>query len=827
MKKELFLLDLTNLIYRFHFAFMRRPLRTRDGFNTSAIFGTLNYILDIIELYKPAYIAAALDVKGKTFRHDIYPQYKDGRDAAPDELLSQIPIIRDMLKHLGIKVIGVQGIEADDIIGTLQKKFSDEFEKAYIVTADKDMAQLLDGKSVILSPKKDNDTYRELDIRGIEEKLGIPFGRIIDYYALTGDKVDNIPGVPGIGPKTAMSIINQIDDITDADEIEKKLDNKKQIEKLLSHIEDIELFRKLLRIKTDAGIDIAVDDISIKEKNANALAELLQKYELYSLIERLDVKSKKIEMDVPEGEKISDITKLDTSGIVTMLKGDDGIFIADSRQYGIFDKKDAKKACSEMKGDIIIDSVKHMPFVLNSIDSKHIYDMSILRDVMQNDYSPSKIINDHFRHSENTEGARCAMLLSIAGKDFISECNEHANIGIYRDIELPIVLAIIAMETNGLKVNRDFFEKEKEELSHSMDSTKEEIFRLAGEQFNLNSPKQLSQILFNKLGIEPVKKTKTGYSTDYSVLKELAGDHKIAQELIKYREESKLLSGFVEPILKLSKETGYIHTTLEQSYAATGRFSSKNPNMQNIPPRIRQGFIASDEEHEFFSVDYSQIELRVLAHLSKDRGLLDAFENGRDIHAETAMRIFDVKEEGITHDMRSTAKIINFSVIYGKTAFGLSQELGISRKEADEFIKKYFSDFKGVEDWIEKAKQFARDKGYSQTLFGRIRHIQQINSRNKTIRSQAERIAVNTPIQGTAADIIKIAIREVFDYIQKEKLPVRMLLTIHDELLFEIPKDIDENILKRIEHIMKDVKPLDKLLDINSARGFNWYICKS
>ena len=563
MNDNLFLIDLTNLIYRYHFAFMRNPLRTKNGTNTSAIFGTISFILDIIEQYEAKYLCAAYDVKGKTFRHDIFETYKSGREAAPDELIYQIPIIIDLLKNMGICTLGIKGLEADDIIGTIKQKFNSDYKKCFIITADKDMAQLLDERSVILYPKKENGIYPELAIKDIEEKLGISMDRILDYYALTGDKVDSIPGVPGIGPKTAQKIIGEVANLEDKELIKKHISNEKNRIKIIENIENIKLYRQLLTIKKDADIKIGIDDLLVKQTGNDYVLKTLNDLELYSIMNRLDKKEEK-QMDIEDALESEDISDFENKGLLTVLSNDGRIELSDGIHWGIFDITDAIEICSRFKGDIITDSIKKNTFLLSKNDN--VFDIGILRDVMQKDYSINKIIRDYFRNTLML--TKTAYYLQKAGRGFIEECRSDKNIDIYKTIELPIIPAIIEMEKNGIKVDRDFFVFKKEELKKKLERLEREIIDIAGVDFNLNSPKQLSEILYNKLGIEPLKKTKTGFSTDYSVLKKLSEHHFIAELLLNYRESSKLMNGFVEPILKLSEDSGYIHTTFEQSLAA-------------------------------------------------------------------------------------------------------------------------------------------------------------------------------------------------------------------------------------------------------------------
>ncbi len=828
MKNKLFLLDLTNLMYRYHFGFIRQPLRTRDGHNTSAIYGTINFVCELIDKYNAENILAAIDVKAKTYRHDIFPEYKSGRDETPDELLQQMPYIIEILKSMGIKVLGVEGIEADDVIGTTMTKMKNEFDHFVIVTTDKDMAQLLNSKSIIMSPKREDGKFPEFNIKDIENKLKVDFDQIIDYYALIGDKVDAIPGIEGIGPVSAQKILKMVNDIESREEVESKIENEKIRMKIINNRDNIKLYKDLLKIKTDADFELNRDDLSVKEMDKEKLIHMFKNFELYSFIEKMNLENKdslSIFKKGIETKNIEDILRFD---IIVILSEMEHICIAAENVYGIFKRDIIESKINILKEKkIIVDSLRTIDFIMENLITDNIYDISILRNLQMRSPKIENVIKEYLGEQyKSNDIYENAVMIAEAGRRFIDDCEKHPNIDIYRNIELPIVPAIIKMEQTGIKVNREFFIGKKTEYIEQTNKLKKEIYGLANEEFNINSPKQLQKILFDKLKIQPIKKTKTGYSTDSEVLKELALRYEIAEEILLYRERTKLLTGFVDPILSLSLKTNYIHTKFEQSYAATGRFSSKNPNMQNIPQEIRKGFIPSGNGFQLYAIDYSQIELRILAYISEDENMLCAFENGRDIHNETAMRIFNADENQITAEMRKIAKIINFSIIYGKTAFGLSKELNISRKEATAFIDRYFIDYPGVKRWMDIAINNAREKGFSETLFGRIRYIPEISSRNKMVRSQAERIAVNTPIQGTAADIIKIAIKDVYDFLKSEHIDIKMLLTIHDELLFEIPQNIDNDTLKEIEKRMIMIKPFDNILAINSKICNNWYECK-
>ncbi|MFO8062591.1 MAG: DNA polymerase [bacterium] len=822
MKDELFLIDINNLMYRFHFAFIKNPLRNKEGFNTSAIFGIGNFIMDLKKQYNAQYIAGGLDLKGKTFRHEEFEDYKSGRENIPDELAAQIPHIISLLEALDVSVVSKQGYEADDVIGSLKEQLSKDFDKIYIITSDKDVGQLLDDKCEMLYPKKDNGEYPKIDREKLAEKLGISMDRILDYYALIGDKSDAIPGIKGIGPKTAQKILSSIEDITDKTEIEENIDNERIRNKLLENTEQVRQYRELVRIRTDLELDISKDDLKCSSIDRDAVKEIASRFELYSMLKDLDIDTGRADIDLSKIDELERDEVLESDTIV-LLSIDNKTVLASGKGYAVLD--DALRADECSGKTLIIHSLKEYKDLQPLIGEESIYDLRLLSDIYQRNYSYKSIARE-FAGIMETEDEKYAVIIASVSDKLIEKINSSPNYSIYVDMELPLIPVITRMEETGIKTDREYLEEKKKELSEAVVSLEESIFKTAGEEFNLNSPKQLQDILFNKLGIEPVKKTKTGYSTDSSVLEKLKEDHPVASEILKYREYKKLISSFIKPILKMSAGDGFIHTSFEQSYAATGRFSSKSPNLQNIPPVIRKGFIPSKSSRQFISMDYSQIELRILAYLSKDENLLEAFNNDRDIHNETAMRIFDIEENEVDSRKRNTAKIINFSVIYGKTPYGLSQELNIPREEASRFIEKYFNDFPGVKDWIEDIKHSAEENGYVETHFGRRRTLKRINSSNRTVKKHEERIAVNTPIQGTAADIIKIAMKRIDEYIRDAGEDIDMILTIHDELLFETETDIAEKTVNRIEELMRDIEPFEELLKVNVKKGKNWFECK-
>ncbi|MEJ5307558.1 MAG: DNA polymerase [candidate division WOR-3 bacterium] len=820
MKKELFLVDLTNIIYRNFFAFMKNPLRNSKGINTSAIFGTTSFLLDLLNSNRIEYIACTIDLKEPTFRHNLYAEYKADREKAPDELLSQIPVIYEIVKSLGINVLSLKGFESDDLIASLCKKFYKSFENIYIVTSDKDMGQLVDEKVKILFPKKENGEYPLLDEKGIEKKLNIKKEQIIDYFSLIGDNIDNVPGIEGIGPKTAEKILHEIDSLDEFFRNPDILKNEKLKEKLVKNIDNLKKYRELIKLKDDIDFNIEVEDLKVKEKDTKKINNILKEYEIFSLLKTFDEKVEQEDIKINELLFIDEVLKDDS---IVIFEDHDKILFGSGK--GIFEsnKQEGLKELLKISNRVLIfDNLKNFSEFLDFESKNEIIDINTLRQTQMKSTNINRVVEEYY--GKNFEGLSKKELLSkfVVIKDkFINDSRNDMNYEVYQNIEIPIIPAIVEMEKNGIKVDVNFFKKENENIENEIYKIEKKIFEVTGIGFNVNSSKQVSEILFEKLNLKPVKKGKTGFSTDYETLVQLKGIHPVVDLLIRHRELSKLLKGYVLPIISLAERSDIIHTTFEQSYAATGRFSSRNPNLQNVPPEIRSGFIVRDRNNILVSFDYSQIELRVLAFLSKDKNLNRAFQEGVDIHNETARYIFNVDYKNIDEKKRSVAKIVNFSVLYGKTSYGLSQELGISKIEAELFINRYFEEYSGVKEWIEKTIKEASKDGYVKTYFGRYRYIPELLSQNKTVKMSGERMAINTPIQGTAADIMKIAIKNVFQKI-KGKNDIMLILTVHDELIFEMKEDMFEKYSQICEKCMIDIEPFDGILKVNIKKGKNW-----
>ncbi len=821
MKKDLFLVDLTNIIYRNFFAFMRNPLRNSKGINTSAIFGTSNFLLELMDSNKIEYIACTIDLKEPTFRHQLYHDYKSGREKAPDELLTQIPVIYEIVENLGIKIFSQKGYESDDILASLTARFYDDFGNIYLVTSDKDMGQLIDQKVKILYPKKENGLYPILDVKGIQERLNIKKEQIIDYFSLIGDSIDNVPGIEGIGPKTAERLLSEMDSLDNFFTNPSVVKNEKIREKLLNNVENLKKYRELIRLKKDANLKADLDDLKTGRVNEKRLKEIFKEYEIFSLMKRFEEKKVEQKDDIV---KTDSFEKLLDDDSIFVIKVEKRVFFG-SKKFLFetdFDKLDFKIFEKLTHKILIFENFKDFVELLENLSDYEILDINTLSQIQGKNANLKRIVEELYGENFDTLSIVDLVKKFLSTKEkFVNNCKDDLNFPVYNSIELPIIPSIVKMEKNGIKVDVEFFKNKEEQLVKGIEDIEKRIYEITKIRFNINSSKQVSEVLFEKMNLKPFKKGKTGFSTDYETLLNLRGTSPVIDLILQHREFSKLLKGYVQPILNLTVDNDIIHTTFEQSYAATGRFSSRNPNLQNVPEDIREGFIVRNKNNFFVSMDYSQIELRVLAFLSQDKNLNKAFEEGRDIHSETAKHIFGVENDLIDERMRSLAKIINFSVIYGKTSYGLSQELNIPKKDAENFIKRYFQEFFEVRKWIDETIKEAKKSGYVKTFFGRCRYIPEILSSNKTVRSSGERMAVNTPIQGTAADIMKMAIKNVYSKI-KNKNDIMMILTIHDELVFEIDERSLDRYMELCEKAMVDIKPFDKILKVNVKKGKNW-----
>tara|TARA_A100000164_G_scaffold360236_1_gene373723 strand:+ start:1616 stop:4351 length:2736 start_codon:yes stop_codon:yes gene_type:complete len=907
MKKRLFLLDGMALIYRAYFAFIRNPRITSKGNDVSAIFGFLNTFLEILKKYNPSHIAVVLDSSGPTFRHEYYPEYKANRDETPDGIRYSIPIIKDLLDGFNIAVIEKKGFEADDIIGTLAKNAEKESFETFMVTPDKDYAQLVDDNTFILKPARGGNDEEILDKESILSQWNIKsIDHVIDILGLAGDSVDNIPGVPGIGPKTAQKLIFEFGSIENVIKNSNKLKGK-QKENIEIYRDNALLSKKLATIKCDVPIDCSLDSLIKKELNREKVITLLKELEFRSFIKRLFEKNEELFDTENFNNKIIEnnydsintvshnyqtitnindtnalIKKLETSnifsfdlettsleiqttqiiGISISIKSHEAYYIALPKKNSekkqilnlfndIFVNENINKIGQNLKFDLgvlLAHGYKIKGKLIDTMIAHYLIDPSQRHNMdyiakTELNYSPiplTNLIGEKRSNQINMEDVPIDKLAEYAAEDaditfqlwgILSKKLKDRNLEkVFYDIEMPLLPVLVQMENTGINININFLKKYSLILEKQINQLEKSIYTLSGMAFNINSPKQLGEVLFDLLKIiENPKKTKTGqYQTGEEILSDLANDHKIVNKIIQYRQLMKLKTTYVDALPdNVCLKTQRIHTTFSQSITTTGRLSSSNPNLQNIPIKtdagreIRRSFIPSDG-YKLLACDYSQIELRVLAELSNDKNLKNAFLSGEDIHSSTASLIFKVNLNQVTREMRNKAKMTNFGIIYGISAFGLSKRLGISRTEASSIIKQYKMTYPGIEDYLNDTISFAQKNEYVETITGRRRYIRDINAKNKMVRSGAQRNAINAPIQGTAADMIKIAMTNIQNELINKNFKTEMLLQVHDELVFNLHFSEKEILLPIIENYMKTAISMKTPILIESGIGDNW-----
>lgn len=901
MKKETFvIIDGNALVHRaFHAV---PPLATKDGQLVNAAYGFTSILMRVMKDLKPKYIVTSFDLAGPTFRHEAYAEYKATRTKQADELYEQFPIVKEIVSAFQIPILEKQGFEADDVIGTIAQELSKEDDiNCYIVTGDMDALQLVNDTTFVYAPKRTISDVVVYDIAGVIEKYkGLKPEQLIDYKALRGDPSDNIPGVKGIGEKTAIELLHKHISL---DRLYAEYPNddsiKPRIKKLLEEYKnDAYLSQKLATIDRHVVIDWSLEDAVFTGVNREKIIELFQRLEFKSLlgkIPELEAKLSLVEKPMQSKEnntvtyhlidqekdlidlieKINKQSELafDTEttslnpwqselvGISMSWQDGEAYFIywpdlkntkAGKDLQIVFANPNIKKIGHNVKFDIEV--LLHAGFELVG----PYYDTMLAAYVLHPGDRGLKLdsqVFSEFGHQmipiEDLIGkkGKNQITMSDVPKDTLTEyaaedadytwrlyarmqkaiADEHMN-ALLDDIEFPLIPALVHMEKNGIRVDVAFLADLQKKLATDLKKIEADIYEMAGEKFNVASPKQLKVILFEKLDIptDGLKKTKTGISTAASELEKMRGLHPIIDLISDFRELSKLQSTYVEALPKLvNSATGRVHTSFNQTIAATGRLSSSDPNLQNIPIRtelgreIRKAFVA-DEGHVLVAVDYSQIELRVVAHLSDDRAMIDTFANGGDIHRTTASFIFDVPADEVTTDMRRKAKEVNFGVLYGMGAYGLAQRTGISQSEAREFIEKYFSRYPKMREYTKGLIEYAREKGYVETLFGRRRYLPDIESGVAMVRKAAERAAVNLPVQGTSADIIKMAMIRAYETILKEHKDVRMLLQVHDELVFEVPEEKVKEVSEEIKNCMENITKLKVPLDVEVKTGPSW-----
>jgi DNA polymerase-1 len=952
----LVLIDGMAIAYRAYFAFIGHPLVNSRGENTSAVYGFVNAILQFLEKHKPDYAAVCFDTAAPTFRHVMYPAYKAQRQAMPDDMRPQIQQIKDITKAYNIPQVELDGFEADDIIGTLSHLAQKNKLETIIITPDKDFCQLVTKKVKLMRPK-DANAMDLLDEEAVEKKYGLKPHQFIDYLALVGDASDNIPGVRGVGEKTATPLLQQYSDL---DGIYKNLEaiTKKALkEKLTNEKENAYLSQKLATINIEAPLNFSIDQLRYtKLPDFKKLEEMLKDLGFKTLLLKLKAEEAQLLGAEPDVEEVSEsesvvpdttevssaptddtiknsgstphkyhtvVTEKELDALIAKLKKadefcvdlettsnramtaeiigmsfsmtkaeayyipilltkanpnqGDSLFSSNKhderlqsnepnasntgmdvestltklkpvlenkkigkvgqnikydalilRKHGIHVSPmsfDTMIAASMLRGegmqsmdDLSLIYLKYQPIPLSAIAGKLKKDSS--HDIMAG--IPTPVIAEYgAEDADITLQLKNAILPKMESEGLLDLCNK---------VEFPLMEVLTTVEFNGVKINTKMLAEVSKEMEREADNICKKIYEYAGGPFNIDSTKQLGDLLFNKLGLPTVKKTKTGFSTDAGVLEQLKAHHPIAEDILNYRQYQKLRSTYVDAIpLLVNPDTGLVHTTYNQAVAATGRLSSNDPNLQNIPVRtemgrgLRKAFVSRFDDGQILSSDYSQIELRIMAHVAKDEALIKAFKNNEDIHTQTSAKVFGVKPEDVTRDMRRKAKEINYGIMYGIGAFGLSTRLGISREEGSQIIKNYFTAFPTVKEFIDSTIAFAKKTGYVQTLLGRRRYMTNINASNAVVRAQDERAAINMPIQGTAAEMLKIAMINIQHEIEKRKLKSLMIMQVHDELVFDVyPKENDE-LAALVKDKMTHAIPMDVVIDVDYGFGKTWF----
>lgn len=880
---RLFIIDGNSYIYRAFYAI--KHLTNSKGMSTNAIFGFTRMLLKIINQQQPDYLAIAFDRKEPTFRHKQYAEYKAHRPPMPEELVPQIPYIKQVVKGLNIPILELAGYEADDIIGTLAKKAELTKIQTVIVTGDKDLFQLLDENIVVYDELK-NIWY---DPDRVREKFGVGVEQLTDVFALAGDSSDNIPGVPGIGLKTAARLINEFDNLDNLLKNTRRVKGQKSRENLEAYADKAILSKSLVTLHTKVPLDVKLTDFTRQEPNSAQLIELFKELEFHSLIKEFSPQSQTEAKyhTVLTAEQFAELVEklrsapafavdLETTGknphkaqivgISFCLDLDAAYYIPVGHSYlgvpkqltlkhvldtlrPILTDTEIKKYGQNIKYDAIV--LYRAGVKLAGIDFDTML-ASYLLNPSKRTHSLGDLTLEHLNRKMTTykevvgTGAKEINFAQVdipTATDYSAEdaevtfalvqvfaprLKEAGLEELFYRMELPLVEVLIKMELCGVRIDPDVLSEMSKDLSIQLDQLSLDIYRLSGEEFNIDSPRQLGGILFEKMGLPAIKRTKTGYSTDTSVLKDLAMLHELPAKLLDYRHLKKLKSTYVDalPVL-INPQTGRLHTSFNQTITATGRLSSSAPNLQNIPIRteygrsIRRAFIP-DEGCMLLTADYSQIELRILAHMSGDEGLISAFLKGDDIHKRTAAEVFGVEPGDVTAEMRRQAKVINFGILYGMSAYGLANDLKVGQREAQAYINQYFDRYSKVKEFIDSLIGQAKQNGYISTLFDRRRYIPELASKNRNIRQFGERTAINSPIQGTAADIIKLAMISIHQKLPQKSLKTRMILQVHDELIFEVPEAELPAVRELVTHEMEQVIPLDVPLVVNIKTGTNW-----
>lgn len=874
--KKLIVVDISNFIFRAFFAI--RPLHAPDGTPVNAIYGVLSMLHNLIQKYQPTHMVIARDTKEGSFRKEIYTDYKANRSEPPDDLVPQFALVDELVQVLGLPEIKIANYEADDIIGSVAVQWKKEFDEILIASGDKDLMQFVDGPVKMLDTMKEKIYGRE----DVKDKMGVYPERIMDYLSLIGDSSDNIPGVAGIGPKGAQSLIEEFGDLDHILANVDKIKNKRNQTALENNRENALLSRKLVQIVTDLKLPHAPAESHYRLQLTDEVEAFLNKLGFRSWVTKLqEYRPKDTAVKAPVEKKAMKVERWTLGQLSKKLTGRGAVALSPVFEDPM-NQHASWRGVALATGDAVgflglsgeevrslFETLQTEKPLVVCYQSKPALQLALVSGVRPEfryfDLAQAHfIINPEYRHdldtiSEEFIGHRLPPEPSGQG-DLLGEFSEE-EIGFhaerartilelypllrtkmnelqverpYDELDIPLIRVLAAMELEGVCLDVPFYKNLEGEFSKQVEEIETEVQKIAGEKVNLRSPKQIGELLFEKLQLPVIRKTKTGYSTDAEVLNELAsmGGSPIPEMLLRYREVEKLLSTYVKALPTMVRSsTQKIHTHFQPSNAATGRLSSDNPNLQNIPVRtengrrLRKGFVPS-KGRVLLSADYSQVELRLLAHFSQDRNMLEAFKNDLDIHKQTAAEVFEVPLREVSKDMRNSAKAINFGLMYGQTSFGLSQALHISQGDAKKYITSYFKKFHSVKSYLDGLKERAEETGYAETLFGRKRVLPDIKSTNRQVKAMAERMAINSPIQGTAADIIKLAMINIDRALEEKNLRSRMILQVHDELIFDVVPEELEVMKELVRDLMENAVSLSVPLKVEMGTGQNWYDLK-
>ncbi len=887
-KKRLFLIDGSELAYRAYFAFIRNPLINSKGENTSAVFGFTNTLLKLLREEEPDYIAVVFDTKKPTFRHKMFEAYKATREKMPEEMSAQLPRIRQVVEALNIPILEVEGYEADDLIGTLAVRGSKLGYEIIIFSGDKDMLQLVGDGIKVMRPGREGRETVLINREEVKQAIGVEPERIPDFLGLMGDSSDNVPGVPGVGPKTAAKLIGEFGGVEEMLKDLKKVSPERLREKIREHREKALLSKRLVTISTDIPVEIEIERLAKGEPHTTELIRLFQDLEFTKFLSQITPQEpipevKYILINSTEGlRRLAE--RLKSAGIFSLdletthqepmrarivgfsfspAKGE-AYYIPVGHLWGenlrleevraqlgpILAEEGIKKVGQNIKYDKLV--LENSGFKLNGICFDTMV-ASYLLDPSSRQHNLDLLSLKHLNHKMIPlsdllgKGKEKISFEKVPISQAMPYSCEDADITLqlkdifepklkklklwplFEEVEMPLLDVLCQMEKSGVAIDRELLGQMSTQIGERLSSLAEEIYELAGCRFNINSHQQLSQILFEKLGLKRLRRTKTGYSTDVGVLEELAKDSEIASKLLDYRQLSKLKCTYVDALPKLvNPRTGRIHTSFNQTVTATGRLSSSDPNLQNIPiktelgKRIREAFIPGDGNSVILSADYSQIELRIMAHLSGDEKLIEAFHQGEDIHRKTASLIFGLPLSQVTSELRSQAKVVNFGIIYGMGPHGLSSRLDIPLRDAEEFIGNYFATYPQVREYIDRTIEKARRDGYVTTLLNRRRYLPELREERSRERSFAQRTAINTPVQGSAADMIKLAMINIQRELWERHLEAKLIIQVHDELVFEVPRGELEEVTQLVKEKMETALPLRVPIKVDIGWGENW-----